>query len=239
MMVAHVQANHRQFFSMGHARAGAKKQRHGMCERQSLLVTLLGCSVAHPDCVIPPLSAPLSRHCQHHSLVLVSSRQCCFLVKLSSPPPHFSQHMSPPPLSLVSARRRYLSISHSVFYLFPSSPPPPPPPSSTMYANAGGMHADHFGGLPSCTHDGLHSHARTCVGAAHVSAATCAHVSLQCDVNIVLTVELTDEEISNIVLDPKEYVTSKWIGDALCPMPYALCPRLPLPRTCQHTHNQR
>jgi len=32
-----------------------------------------------------------------------------------------------------------------------------------------------------------------------------------CDVNIVLTVELTDEEISNIVLDPKEYVTSKWI----------------------------
>ena len=131
-MVAHVQANHRQFFSMGHARAGAKKQRHGMCERQSLLVTLLGCSVAHPDCVIPPLSAPLSRHCQHHSLVLVSSRQCCFLVKLSSPPPHFSQHMSPPPLSLVSARRRYLSLSHSVFYLFPSSPPPPPPPSSTI-----------------------------------------------------------------------------------------------------------
>jgi hypothetical protein len=38
--------------------------------------------------------------------------------------------------------------------------------------------------------------------------------SLQCDVNIVLTVELTDEEISSIVLDPKEYVESKWIGIA-------------------------
>ena len=138
--------------------------------------------------------------------------------------------ISPPPLSLPLSFR-ILSLS-----LLPS---PTPSPILYHYANAGGMHADHFGGLPSCTHDGLHSHARTCVGAAHVSAATCAHVSLQCDVNIVLTVELTDEEISNIVLDPKEYVTSKWIGDALCPMPYALCPRLPLPRTCQHTHNQR
>ena len=145
--------------------------------------------------------------------------------------------ISPPPLSL-HLSFRILSLS-----LLPS---PTPSPILYHYANAGGMHADHFGGLPSCTHDGLHSHARTCVGAAHVSAATCAHVSLQCDVNIVLTVELTDEEISNIVLDPKEYVTSKWIGDALCPMPYALCPmpyalcpRLPLPRTCQHTHNQR
>ena len=32
-----------------------------------------------------------------------------------------------------------------------------------------------------------------------------------CDVNIVLTVELTDDEVSSIVLDPKEYAESKWV----------------------------
>mmetsp|Transcript_60921 Transcript_60921/g.89321 ORF Transcript_60921/g.89321 Transcript_60921/m.89321 type:complete len:235 (-) Transcript_60921:82-786(-) len=32
-----------------------------------------------------------------------------------------------------------------------------------------------------------------------------------CDVNIVLTVELNDDEISSIVLDEKEYAESKWI----------------------------
>jgi len=34
-----------------------------------------------------------------------------------------------------------------------------------------------------------------------------------CDVNIVLTVELTDAEISTIVLDPKEYAESKWVDE--------------------------
>ena len=32
-----------------------------------------------------------------------------------------------------------------------------------------------------------------------------------CDVNIVLTVELTDAEIGNMSMDPKEYVDSKWV----------------------------
>jgi len=32
-----------------------------------------------------------------------------------------------------------------------------------------------------------------------------------CDVNIVLTVELTDDEISRITLDAKEYAGSKWV----------------------------
>ena len=32
-----------------------------------------------------------------------------------------------------------------------------------------------------------------------------------CDVNIVLTVELTQEEISKIVLDPKEYNDCTWV----------------------------
>jgi len=33
-----------------------------------------------------------------------------------------------------------------------------------------------------------------------------------CDVNIVLTVQLADEEASTIVLDPKEYTDSKWVA---------------------------
>jgi len=33
-----------------------------------------------------------------------------------------------------------------------------------------------------------------------------------CDVNIVLTVQLSEEEASQIVLDPKEYTDSKWVA---------------------------